>query len=181
MPGENQSFFQWEKERPLLNPQFVDGAGPGPSAAISLLTNLIWDDDFDQYASQPEAEVNWTPSSIDWTFEASVSQWLLAAAVGAENITRVTTDILTGDEVTVGVIVEVDSGSFELRLGGVVVAAGITTSGTFIATVVAGGDNPAVIVEGAAGAIGAVSQVLVGTFNEYRRFRGLNAGPITVA
>lgn len=182
MPGAPQDFFQWEKERPLLNPQFVDGAGPGPGAANHLGTNLIWDDDFTQYADQPEAEVNWTPSGVEWTFEASVSLWLLAAAIAPETISRPTTEIEMGEEVVVGVLMnDVDTGEFELRLGAVVVVTAITEAGIHIGTVVAGAANPDVIVEGEIGAVGSVERVLVGTVNDYARFRFENSGPITVA
>ena len=181
MPGENQPFFQWEKERPLLNPQFVDGAGPGPAAASDLELSLIWLDGFGQYADQPEAEVFWTPSAIEWTFEAAVDAWFLATAIAPENIARATTGIEIGDEVTVGVTVVVDAGTFELRLGAQVVVAGITESGNFVATITSTAVNPDVVIEGAAGAVGSVEQAVVGQANLYARFRAANAGPITVA
>jgi len=182
MPGAPQDFFQWEKERPALNPQFVDGAGPGPAAATNILINLVWEDTM-AYVDQAEADVNWGFSGAEWTFLQGLGWQVDGTQIAASQLTRATSpDLQIGSEVDVVVVIEgVIAGSFEIRYGNDVIATGITTSGTFSGTVIATGAAAPVIIEADVDGVGSISYAAVGEANAYRRFRFDNAGPITVA
>ena len=177
----SQSYQRFVKERPDLNPAFVDGAAPGLPASSTIIQELIWSDHFGQYDSEAESLVNWTISGPEWTFQPSDDHWSVSGTQQA--VSKFSRPLTIDAGVNLLLILKITgyrTGTFSILYDDQVAVSGIAADGDFQGVITTTNPNGTVTVEASDDGIGQVSYVSAGLARAYEVFRDAVAGPVTL-